>query len=155
MRKQHITLHTGQTYRVHSLGGDHRIADRLAQMGILPGMEFTIVRIGPMGNPLELAIGGGQSIALRNTDVSALNCELISLPLSAARPDTQHYRISALNGSLRYRQKFTELGLQLGKIVRVEAIRPYQLHLVEEDRLVRLGQAEAQYLILQPVNTHA
>ena len=155
MRKQHIALHTGQTYRVHSLGGDHRIADRLAQMGILPGTEFTIVRIGPMGNPLELAIGGGQSIALRNTDVSALQCELISLPLSATQPDMQNYRISALNGSPRYRQKLTELGLQPGSIVRVEAIRPYRLHLVDENRLVRLGQTEAQYLILQPVDTHA
>lgn len=155
MRKQHIALHTGQTYRVHSLGGDHRIADRLAQMGILPGTEFTIVRIGPMGNPLELAIGGGQSIALRNTDVTALDCELISLPLSATRPDTQQYRISALNGGPRYRQKLTELGLQPGCIVRVEAIRPYQLRLLENNRLIRLGQAEAQYLILQPVDTNA
>jgi len=155
MHKQHIALHTGQTYRVHSLGGDHRIADRLAQMGILPGTEFTIVRIGPMGNPLELAIGGGQSIALRNTDVSALDCELISLPLSATQPDSQHYRISALNGGPRYQQKLTELGLHPGSVVRVEAIRPYQLRLLEEDRLIRLGQAEAQYLILQPVDTHA
>ena len=155
MRKQHIALHTGQTYPVHSLGGDHRIADRLAQMGILPGTEFTIVRIGPMGNPLELAIGGGQSIALRNTDVTALDCELISLPLSASRPDTQQYRISALHGGPRYRQKLTELGLQPGQLVRVEAVRPYQLRLLENNRLIRLGQAEAQYLILQPVDTNA
>ena len=155
MRKPHISLQAGQTYRVHSLGGDQRVADRLAQMGILPGMEFTIVRIGPMGNPLELAIGGGQSIALRNTDVSALNCELISLPLNATRPDTQHYRISELNGSPRYRRKLADLGLHPGSIVRVEAIRPYQLRLVDEDRLIRLGQTEAQYLILQPVETNA
>ncbi len=155
MRKRQIALHTGQTYRVHSLGGDHRIADRLAQMGILPGMEFTIVRIGPMGNPLELAIGGGQSIALRNSDVSALDCELISLPLSAAYPDTQSYRISAIQGDPRNRQKLMDLGLLSGSIVRVEAIRPYQLRLLKEDRLIRLGQTEAQNLILQPVNSHA
>ena len=155
MRKRQIALHTGQTYRVHSLGGDHRIADRLAQMGILPGMEFTIVRIGPMGNPLELAIDGGQSIALRNTDVRALNCELISLPLNAAYPDTQLYRVRAIHGGPRNRQKLMDLGLQPGIVVRIEAIRPYQLRLLEEDRLIRLGQTEAQYLILQPVDTHA
>jgi Fe2+ transport system protein FeoA len=155
MRKRHIALHTWQTYRVDSLGGDQRIADRLAQMGILPGVEFTIVRIGPMGNPLELAIDGGQSIVLRNTDVRALNCTLISLPLSATQPDTQHYRISALQGSPRYRQKLAALGLQPGNIVRVEATRPYQLRLVEDGRLIRLGQTEAQYLILQPVETNA
>ena len=48
-----------------------------------------------------------------------------------------------------------DLGLQPGIVVRIEAIRPYQLRLLEEDRLIRLGQTEAQYLILQPVDTHA
>jgi ferrous iron transport protein A len=148
---RHIPLRTGQTYRVLSLGGDQRIADRLIQMGILPGIEFTIVRIGPMGNPLELAIAGGQSIALRNTDVLALDRELLSLPLSAAPPGIQHYQILALPGHPRARQKLEGLGLHLNSQVRVEATRPYQVRLLEEDRSIRLGQTEAQTLILQPV----
>lgn len=151
MHKQHIALHPGQTYRVLSLGGDPRIAERLVQMGILPGMEFTIVRIGPMGNPLELAIAGGQSIALRNTDVLALKCELISLPLSTAKPGNQLYRVSALPANPRYRQKLEAAGLHRGCLVRVEADRASQLRLIEADRLVRLNQSEAQTVILQPV----
>ncbi|MDX1823696.1 MAG: FeoA domain-containing protein [Thiohalomonadales bacterium] len=83
LNTRHLRLRTGQTPRVLSLGGDQRIADRLIQMGILPGIEFTIVRIGPMSNPLELGIAGGQSIALRNTDVLALDRKLLSLPLPA------------------------------------------------------------------------
>ncbi len=155
MRKRHIAFHTGQTYRVHSLGGDKRIADRLAQMGILPGMEITIARIGPMGNPFELAIDNGQSIALRNTEVEALDCKLVSLPLIAAFPDTQQYRISAINGSPRLQQKLDELGLRPGIIMRVEATRPYELRILDEDRLVRLIQAEAQFLMLQPIEPDA
>jgi Fe2+ transport system protein FeoA len=155
MRKRHIAFHTGQTYRVHSLGGDKRIADRLAQMGILPGMEITIVRIGPMGNPFELATDNGQSIALRNTEVEALNCKLVSLPLIAAFPDTQQYRICAINGSPRLQQKLDKLGLRPGIIMRVEATRPYELRILDEDKLVRLIQAEAQSLMLQPIEPDA
>lgn len=151
MRKQHLALHPGQTYRVLSLGGDPRIAERLVQMGILPGMEFTIVRVGPMGNPLELAIPGGQSIALRNTDVLALKCELISLPLSTAQPGDQLYRVSALPANPRYRQKLEAAGLHRGNLVRVEAGRFGQVRLIEADRLIRINQNEAQAVILQPV----
>ena len=155
MRKRHIAFHAGQTYRVHSLGGDQRIADRLAQMGILPGMEITIVRIGPMGNPFELATDSGQSIALRNTEVAALDCQLVNLPLIATFPDTQQYRISAINGSPRQQQKLNNLGLTSGVVIRVEATRPYELRIIEGDIQVRLGQAEAQYLMLQPVDVDA
>ena len=151
---RHIPLRTGQTYRVQSLGGDQRIADRLLQMGILPGVEFTIVRIGPMGNPLELAIAGGQSIALRNTDVLALNCELMSLPLSAAPPGMQHYQIIALPGHPSSRRKLEARGLHPDSHIRVEATRPYQVRLLEEDRSIRLGQSDAQSLMLQPVESH-
>ena len=155
MRKRHIAFHTGQTYRVHSLGGDKRIADRLAQMGILPGMEITIVRIGPMGNPFELATNNGQSIALRNTEVEALDCKLISLPLIATFPDTQQYRISTINGNPSLQQKLGDLGFKPGIVIRVEATRPYELRILDDDRLVRLAQAEAQYLMLQPIEPDA
>jgi Fe2+ transport system protein FeoA len=155
MRKRHIAFHSGQTYRVQSLGGNQGIADRLAQMGILPGMEITIVRIGPMGNPFELATDNGQSIALRNTEVEALDCKLVSLPLIATFPDTQQYRISAINGNPRQQRKLTDVGLRPGIVIRVEATRPYELRIIDEDRLVRLAQAEAQYLMLQPLEPDA
>ena len=155
MRKRHIAFHTGQTYRVQSLGGDQRIADRLAQMGILPGMEITIVRIGPMGNPFELATNNGQSIALRNTEVEALDCKLISLPLITTFPDTQQYRISTINGNPSLQRKLGDLGFKPGILIRVEATRPYELRILDDDRLVRLAQAEAQYLMLQPIEPDA
>jgi len=155
MRKRHIAFHSGQTYRVQSLGGNQGIADRLAQMGILPGMEITIVRIGPMGNPFELATDNGQSIALRNTEVEALDCKLVSLPLIATFPDTQQYRVSAINGNPRQQRKLTDVGLRPGIVIRVEATRPYELRIIDEDRLVRLAQAEAQYLMLQPLEPDA
>lgn len=152
MRLRNIPLQAGVTCRIRSLGGDSRIAKRLAQMGILPGMEVTIVRTGPMGNPLELAIGSGQAIALRAEETEALDCELISLPLSLVRPDGQTWRIRALQGGARYRQKLTAAGLKPGRLLRVEGARPWRLHLLPGDTPLWLGQGEAEKLILEPAD---
>ena len=80
LRLRNFRLQAGITCRIRSLGSNPRIADRLAQMGILPGIEVTVLRIGPMGNPLELAVGGSQAIALRASETDTLDCELVSLP---------------------------------------------------------------------------
>jgi ferrous iron transport protein A len=152
MRERDIPVQSGITCRVRSLGGDPRIADRLAQMGVLPGMEITIVRTGPLGNPVELAIPGGQSIALRKEETEALDCELLQLPLSATRPGSTIYEIESLRGSRRHRQKLAATGLRPGIRLRVEAARPYRLHLLDNGRQVRLGQGEAEQLILKPVD---
>ncbi len=152
MRERDIPVQSGITCRVRSLGGDPRIADRLAQMGVLPGMEITIVRTGPLGNPVELAIPGGQSIALRKEETEALDCELLRLPLSATHPGSTIYEIESLCGGRRYRQKLAAAGLVPGSRLQVEAVRPYRLRLLDEDRRVRLGQGEAEQLILKPVD---
>jgi Fe2+ transport system protein FeoA len=152
MRERDIPVQSGITCRVRSLGRDPRIADRLAQMGVLPGMEVSIVRTGPLGNPVELAIPGGQSIALRKEETEALDCELLRLPLSATRPGNTVYEIVARQGGRRYRQKLSAAGLEPGTRLRVEATRPYRLHLLDGNRSVRLGQGEAEQLILKPVD---
>lgn len=151
MREHDIPVQSGITCRVRSLGGDPRIADRLAQMGILPGMEVAIVRTGPLGNPIELAVPGGQAIALRREETEALDCELLRLPLSATRPGKTVYEIDSLQGGKRFRQKMTAAGLLPGRRLRVEAARPWRVRLTGDDRTVRLGQGEAEQLILKPV----
>lgn len=121
-------------------------------MGVLPGMEVSIVRTGPLGNPVELAIPGGQAIALRKEETEALDCELLQLPLSATRPGSTIYEIASLQGGWRYQQKLAAAGLRPGIRLRVEAMRPFRLRLLDEDRQVRLGQGEAEQLMLKPVD---
>jgi len=75
--------------------------------------------------------------------------------LIATFPDTQQYRISTINGGPRQQRKLGDVGLKPGSVIRVEATRPYELRIIDEDRLVRLAQAEAQYLMLQPIEPNA
>ncbi len=84
--KINFLLQPNTVCRIISLGVNPKVIKRLAQRGILPGMEVTIVRVGPLGDPLELAVTQGQNIALRREEAESLDCEVIALPLTAANP---------------------------------------------------------------------
>ena len=150
MSSLQVPLQPGVTCRVRALGGDSRIAERLAQMGILPGMEITVTRIGPLGNPLELSVPGGQALALRAEEAEALDCELVSLPLRLAPAGDQRWRIVSLRGGGRFRARMQTLGLTPGTTLQVVTTRPLQVRLAD-GRLVRLGAGEAAQIIVEPV----
>ncbi len=144
-----VPLQPGVTCRVRALGGDSRIAERLAQMGILPGMEITVSRVGPLGNPLELAVPGGQALALRAAEARALDCELVSLPLRLVPPGGQYWRILALRGGRRFQERMRSLGLRPEATIQVTGIRPPEVRLAD-GTLVQLGSGEAAQIIVEP-----
>ena len=94
--KTDFLLQPNTVCHIISLGMNPKVIQRLAQMGILPCMEVTIVRVGPLGDPLELAVTQGQNIALRREEVESLDCEVIALPLTAANPGAVIYRVREL-----------------------------------------------------------
>ena len=124
---------------------------RLAQMGILPGMEVTIVRVGPFGDPLELAVAQGQNIALRREEVESLDCEVIALPLTAANPGAVTYRVRELQGGIGFQRKMADRGLAVGTKFRVQEAYPYRLYLVPDGHFATIGHGEAEKLLLDIV----
>ncbi|MCK5034310.1 MAG: ferrous iron transport protein A [Candidatus Sabulitectum sp.] len=67
------------------MGSDDKTAQRLAQMGILPGTHLQIIRIAPLGGTIEVNDGQGQSFALRQQEVAAMTCEPVAMPLISGR----------------------------------------------------------------------
>ena len=49
---------------IRTLGSDEKTAQRLAQMGILPGSHLRVIRVAPLGGTIEVMVGQGQSFAL-------------------------------------------------------------------------------------------
>lgn len=152
MIDKNTQLQPGMTWRVNSLGGDRRISDRLAQMGIIPGMELTIVRTGPLGDPLELLVDQGQSIALRRREVKALNCELINLPLAAVTTKGGYYLVHKLQAGKTFKRKMEDRGLQVDTSIEVISTHPFRLRLVPNVTVVTLGRGEAEKVILSPMD---
>jgi ferrous iron transport protein A len=61
----------GTSARVVSVSGDSAITRRLLEMGVIPGVELTVVRSAPFGDPIEVRVRG-YSLAMRRTEASTI-----------------------------------------------------------------------------------
>lgn len=76
-------LPIGAAGTVRRVGGDRPVARRLMEMGILPGTEVEIVRVAPLGDPLQLRVRG-YSLSIRRAQATAVEVTDVRLPESAA-----------------------------------------------------------------------
>lgn len=64
-------LLTGEVAHVVSLDRTHPLHRRLLELGFVRGARVTVVRRAPMGDPVELRVGG-TDLALRASDLSGI-----------------------------------------------------------------------------------
>ncbi len=55
---------------------DRMYRQKLLQMGLVKGAEFTLVRIAPMGDPAEIRLSGF-NLTLRKAEADALDVEKV------------------------------------------------------------------------------
>jgi ferrous iron transport protein A len=72
-------LKIGQKARIISLeqGPAKSYRQRLIAMGLLPGAEFSVSRIAPLGDPVEILIRGF-ALSIRKGEANILHVQLIS-----------------------------------------------------------------------------
>lgn len=66
-----VDLKPGETAVVGRIRAPHRIRQRLIDMGVLPHVEVTMVRIAPLGDPLEIKLRG-YMLSLRKEEAAAI-----------------------------------------------------------------------------------
>jgi ferrous iron transport protein A len=70
-------LQVGQTARIVALSGGHpAYRHKLLVMGLLPGTSFTVSRIAPLGDPIEIQVRG-VSLSLRKNEANVLQIEAV------------------------------------------------------------------------------
>lgn len=70
-------LQVGQTVRIKAVGkSDQAYRQRLIAMGLLPGTEFTVSRMAPLGDPIEIEVRG-IALSLRKAEAAILEIEAI------------------------------------------------------------------------------
>ena len=74
-------LKIGQSARVTAVGGAGALRQHFLDMGVIPGAEVTLIKLAPMGDPMELRIHGYE-LTLRLDDAAQIAVE----PVSAAQP---------------------------------------------------------------------
>lgn len=75
---EHITLTNlpaGRDARVISVNGSGRIARRLMEMGVVPGVAVRVVKTAPFGDPIEVKVLG-YSLAMRRCEADDVEVAL-------------------------------------------------------------------------------
>ena len=64
-------LKPGESGRILSVGGEGALRQHFLDMGVIPGTEVTVVKLAPMGDPMELRIHGYE-LTLRLADAEKI-----------------------------------------------------------------------------------
>ncbi|TAK76361.1 MAG: ferrous iron transport protein A [Gammaproteobacteria bacterium] len=68
-------LKIGQTARILSFGAGEKVYRKhLIAMGLIPGTEFTVLRMAPLGDPIQILVRGF-ALSLRKTEANVLQIE--------------------------------------------------------------------------------
>ncbi len=70
-------LRAGQSARVTSVGGEGALRQHFLDMGLIPGAELSMVKLAPMGDPMELRLRGYE-LTLRLADAERIGIECLT-----------------------------------------------------------------------------
>jgi Fe2+ transport system protein FeoA len=76
----HIPL--GQVVQITRIGGEGSFRRRLLELGLVPGTRVELLRVAPLGDPIELLVRGA-SLSIRKAEAGAI--EVQSPALTAAK----------------------------------------------------------------------
>ena len=65
----------GQTVKVAKLTGEGAVKRRIMDMGITKGVEISIRKVAPLGDPVEITVRGYE-LSLRKADAEMIVTEL-------------------------------------------------------------------------------
>ena len=75
-------LKTGESARIERVGGEGALRQHFLDMGVIPGAEVTLVKLAPLGDPMELRIHGYE-LTLRLADAEKI--EIAGIERAAER----------------------------------------------------------------------
>ena len=78
-------LKVGQCARVDAVGGEGALRQHFLDMGVIPGAEVQLVKLAPMGDPMELRIHGYE-LTLRLADAEKIDIAPIARLTERAEP---------------------------------------------------------------------
>ena len=78
-------IKVGQSACVTAVGGSGALRQHLLDMGIIPGTEITVVKLAPMGDPVEICLHGYE-LTLRLDDAEKIEVEEVTKTYTDQKP---------------------------------------------------------------------
>ena len=69
-------LRPGQQGRITAIQGSDALVQRLMEMGLFEGEEIEVVRLAPLGDPLEIRLGD-YFLSLRRSEAARVQIDLL------------------------------------------------------------------------------
>ena len=69
-------LETGKSAVIRRVGGEGALRQHFLDMGMIPGAEVTVVKLAPMGDPMEVQVHGYE-LTLRLAEADQIDIEPI------------------------------------------------------------------------------
>ncbi len=89
-------LKAGQSARIETVGGEGALRQHFLDMGVIPGAEATMIKLAPMGDPMELRLHGYE-LTLRLADAEKIGITPLEAP-AGPRSGTEPRRAAAHPG---------------------------------------------------------
>ncbi len=71
MKRSLVDLPLGQHAEIASIDCERGLSRRLMEMGLLPGTKIRVVRVAPLGDPIELRVRN-YSLSLRRVEAAKI-----------------------------------------------------------------------------------
>ena len=81
-------LKAGQSARIDRVGGDGALRQHFLDMGVIPGAEVSLIKLAPLGDPMELRIHGYE-LTLRLADAEKIDVTVLAQKKEALPPEKQ------------------------------------------------------------------
>jgi len=75
-------IQIGQVVQIARIGGEGPFRRRLLELGLVPGTRVEMLRVAPLGDPVELLVRGA-SLSIRKAEAGAIE---VQRPSSAPEP---------------------------------------------------------------------
>ena len=67
-------IQVGEVVHIVKTGGERSFRRRLMELGLVPGTRIELLRVAPLGDPVELLVRGA-SLSIRKTEASAIQVQ--------------------------------------------------------------------------------
>ncbi len=92
-------LKTGETAQVTKVGGKGALRQHFLDMGVIPGAEVTLIKLAPLGDPLELRIHGYE-LTLRLEDAGKI--DVVKIDSTDQKEDSQDSKKKPLKKEIEH-----------------------------------------------------
>ncbi len=140
-----------QNARIHKIRGFGALRQRMMDMGLVPGAEINVVRVAPMGDPIEYNIKG-YHLSLRGHEAKNILVEVGAVALDKIPPG-ETVRILSLIAGRGAEEALQQIGLRPGDTLKILRSRfGGRLVALVGSRQVEIGRGLASKIFVETLS---